>query len=192
MVNRDIDGGYVHISVRDLARLILESLRRRIEEELESRKSNKSIEKAFSSDIKRFQNMVNVHKKKMEAAPVGKLSIGKLPSCMKDILVAIQAGENVPHMGRFALVSFLNSLQLSTNEILKIFSNAPDYQEDRTRYQVDHITGASSSTSYKSPGCEKMRTYGICPVDKMDDLCREVYHPLTYYSAKWRQEKNKR
>ena len=98
----------------------------------------------------------------MEAAPVGKLSIEKLPPCMKDILAAIQAGENVPHMGRFALVSFLNSLQLSTNEILKIFSNAPDYQEDRTRYQVDHITGASSSTSYKSPGCEKMRTYGIC------------------------------
>ena len=192
MVNRDIDGGYVHISVRDLARLILESLRRRIEEELESRKSNKAIEKAFSSDIKRFQNMVNVHKKKMEAAPVGKLSIEKLPPCMKDILAAIQAGENVPHMGRFALVSFLNSLQLSTNEILKIFSNAPDYQEDRTRYQVDHITGASSSTSYKSPGCDKMRTYGICPVDKMDDLCREVYHPLSYYSAKWRREKNKK
>jgi len=183
MVNRDIDGGYVHTSVRDLARLILESLRRRIEEELESRKSNKAIEEAFSSDIKRFQNIVNVHKKKMEAAPVGKLSIEKLPPCMEDILAAIQAGENVPHMGRFALVSFLNSLQLSTNEILKIFSNAPDYQEDRTRYQVDHITGASSSTSYKSPGCEKMRTYGICPVDKMDDLCREVYHPLTYYSC---------
>ncbi|UCF12678.1 MAG: DNA primase large subunit PriL [Thermoplasmatales archaeon] len=191
MVNRDIDGGYVNISLRDLTRLILESLRRRIEEELESRKSNKAIEKAFSSDIKRFQNMVNLHKKKMEAAPVGKLSIEKLPPCMKDILAAIQAGENVPHMGRFALVSFLNSLQLSTNEILKIFSNAPDYQEDRTRYQVDHITGASSSTSYKSPGCEKMRTYGICPVDKMDELCREVYHPLTYYSSKWKKEKNK-
>ena len=192
MVNRDMGSGYVRISVRDFARLILESLRGRIEEELDSRKSNKAIEKAFSPDIKRFQNIVNAHKKKMEAAPVGKLSIEKLPHCMKDILAAIQAGENVPHMGRFALVSFLNSLQLSTNEILKIFSNAPDYQEDRTRYQVDHITGASSSTSYKSPGCEKMRTYGICPVDKMDNLCREVYHPLSYYSSKWRKEKNKK
>jgi DNA primase large subunit len=95
-------------------------------------------------------------------------------------------------MGRFALVSFLNSLQLNTNEILKLFSNAPDYQEDRTRYQVEHITGTSSSISYKSPGCDKMRTYGICPVDKMDDLCRRIRHPISYYSAKWKTEKNKR
>jgi DNA primase large subunit len=192
MVNREMDNGYLHISVRDFTRIILESLRRRIEKELESKKTNKAIEKIFSSDIKRFQNMVNVHKKKMETAPVGKLSIKKLPPCMKDILAAIQTGENVPHMGRFALVSFLNSLQLSTNDILKLFSNAPDYQEERTRYQVEHITGTSSSTSYKSPGCEKMRTYGICPVDKMDNLCKEVYHPLSYYSAKWKKEKNKK
>ncbi|UCD12941.1 MAG: DNA primase large subunit PriL [Thermoplasmatales archaeon] len=192
MVNRDMENGYVHISTRDLARLILESLRRRIEEELATKKSSKAIEKAFSSDIKRFQNMVKKHKKKTEAMPLGKLSIEKLPPCMKDILKAIQAGENVPHMGRFALVSFLNSLQLNTEEILKLFSNAPDYQEERTRYQVDHITGTSSSKSYKSPGCEKMRTYGICPVDKMDDLCREIYHPISYYSAKWRREKKKK
>lgn len=191
MVNRDMDKGYVYITTRDLARLILESLRRRIENELTSKKSNKAIEKAFSSDIKRFQNMVAKHKKKRKAVPIGKLSIKKLPPCMKDILVAIQAGENVPHMGRFALVSFLSSIKLSTNEILELFSNAPDYNEERTRYQVNHITGESSSTSYTSPGCEKMRTYGICPVDKMDDLCKKIHHPLSYYSQRWKQEKKK-
>ena len=76
---------------------------------------------------------------------------------------------------------------MNTNEILKLFSTAPDYQEERTRYQVKHITGESSSTRYKSPGCQKMRTYGLCPTDKMNELCRQTSHPLSYYNKKWKK-----
>ncbi|VVB60975.1 Eukaryotic and archaeal DNA primase, large subunit [uncultured archaeon] len=191
IVNRGISGGFLTISHKDLARILLESLRERINEELLARECDQSVYNMFSSDIQRFQNMLVMQKKKFETAPVGKVSIEKLPPCMKDILSAIQSGENVPHMGRFSLVAFLSSLKLSSNEILKLFSSAPDYQEDKTRYQVEHITGTSSSTEYKCPGCEKMRTYGICPVDKMDDVCKKVRHPLSYYSDKWKQEKKK-
>jgi DNA primase large subunit len=191
MVNRDMDHGFISISKKDLARIILEALRKRINRELDERECNTVIEKSFTKDIQRFRNQVALQKKKIEAAPVGKLSITKLPPCMKDILSAIQAGENVPHMGRFALVAFLNSLKLSTNDILKIFSTAPDFEEDKTRYQIEHITGYSSSTSYKSPGCDKMRTYGICPGNKIDDFCKKSNHPLNYYHAKWRQENKK-
>jgi len=189
MVNRGIGGGFLTISHKDLARILLESLRERINEELLNRECDQNVYDTFSSDIQRFQNMLMMQKKKIETAPVGKVSIEKLPPCMKDILSAIQSGENVPHMGRFSLVAFLSSLKLGSNDILKLFSTAPDYQEDKTRYQVEHITGASSSTEYKCPGCEKMRTYGICPVDKMDDICKKVHHPLSYYSNKWKQEK---
>jgi DNA primase large subunit len=189
MVNRGVGGGYLTISHKDLARILLEVLRERINQELLSRDCDTSVQKVFSTDIQRFQNMLALQKKKIEATPVGKVSIEKLPPCMKDILSAIQSGENVPHMGRFALVAFLSSLKLSTTDILKLFSTAPDYQEDKTRYQVEHITGISSSTEYKCPGCEKMRTYGICPVEKMDDLCKKIRHPLTYYSTRWKQEK---
>jgi DNA primase large subunit len=191
MVNRDLDQGYVTITKKDLSRLVLETLRRRINEELDSRQCNQTIQKSFSSDIRRFQMLLASKKRKMEVTPVGKVSINKLPPCLKDILTAIQAGENVPHMGRFALVAFLSSLKLSTHDILKIFSSAPDYEQDKTRYQVEHITGASSSTSYKSPGCDKMRTYGLCPSEKMDDICRRINHPLSYYRARWKQEKTK-
>jgi DNA primase large subunit len=189
MVNRDLGAGFITITQKDLARILLEALRERINEELASRECDKAVYSAFTAEVQRFQNTLALQKKKIDAAPVGKMSVEKLPPCMKDILSAIQSGENVPHMGRFALVAFLSSLKLSTNDILKIFSTAPDYQEDKTRYQVEHITGTSSSTEYKCPGCEKMRTYGICPVEKMDDLCKKVRHPLTYYSNKWKQEK---
>ena len=191
MVNRGIDGGFLTISHKDLARILLESLRERINEELLNRECDKSVNETFFSDIQRFQKILAIQKRKIEATPVGKVSIEKLSPCMKDILSAIQSGENVPHMGRFSLVAFLSSIKLSANEILKLFSSAPDYQEDKTRYQVEHITGASSSTEYKCPGCEKMRTYGICPIDKMDDVCKKVRHPLSYYSNKWKQEVQK-
>lgn len=191
MINREMKEGYIRISHKDLARLIQEALRTRINNELDSRKCNKAIYNTFSSDIKRIQNTVMIHRKKIEAAPVGKLSIEKLPPCMKDILAAIQSGENVPHMGRFALVAFLNSLKLSTNDILKIFSSAPDYEEEKTRYQVEHITGSTSSTEYTPPGCDKMRTYGICPVEKIDELCKKKRHPLSYYRAKWKKNEEK-
>jgi DNA primase large subunit len=189
MVNRGISSGFLTISNKDLTRILLEALRERINKELLTRECDKSVYDTFSSDIQRFQTMLAMQKKKIEATPVGKVSIEKLPPCMKDIISAVQSGENVPHMGRFALVAFLSSLKLSTDEILKLFSTAPDYQEDKTKYQVEHITGASSSTEYKCPGCEKMRTYGICPVEKMDDLCKKIRHPLSYYSTKWKQEK---
>ena len=192
MINREMEEGYIKISHKGLGRLIQEALRTKINNELDNRKCNKSVYKTFSSDIKRIQNTVIMHRKKIEATPVGKLDVIKLPPCMKNILAAIQAGENVPHMGRFALVAFLNSLKVSTNDVLKLFSSAPDFEEEKTRYQVEHITGSTSPTSYSPPGCEKMRTYGICPTEKMDDLCRKRRHPLSYYKAKWRQDNNKK
>ncbi|MCK4365128.1 MAG: DNA primase large subunit PriL [Thermoplasmatales archaeon] len=192
MINRGMKDGYIQITHKDLARIIQEALRARINKELDSKGCNNAIYKTFSLDIQRIQNTVMIHRKNIEAVPIGKMDVKKLPPCIKDILAAIQAGENVPHAGRFAVVSFLNSLKLSTNDILKLFSSAPDYQEELTRYQVEHITGKISSTSYKPPGCEKMRTYGICPVDKMDDLCKKKRHPLSYYKAKWREEKDKK
>jgi DNA primase large subunit len=192
MINRTMEKGFLHIKHKELARIIQEALRTRINSELDMRDCNKSVYDIFSSDIKRIQNTVITYRKKIQVEPIGKLDLKKLPPCMKHILSSIQVGENVPHMGRFALVSFLNSLKLKTNDIMKLLSTAPDYEEEKSRYQVEHITGSISSTSYKPPGCEKMRTYGICPVDQIDNLCRKKRHPLSYYIAKWGEEKSKK
>jgi DNA primase large subunit len=189
MINRSMKNGYIDITHKDLARIIQEALRSRINNELDNKSCNKVIYKTFLSDINRIKNKVMTYRKNMQSAPVGKLDMKKLPPCMKRILAAIQAGENVPHVGRFAIVSFLNYLKLGTNDILKIFSTAPDYEEDKTRYQVEHITGKLSSTSYKPPACEKMRTYGICPTEDIDEICKKKRHPMSYYKAKWAEEK---
>jgi DNA primase large subunit len=186
MINRELKNGYISITRKDFARLIQEALRLRINQELDSKKCNNIIKESFKSDINRLKRLVGKHRKKIETIPLGKLDKDKLPPCMKDILNSIQSGENVPHMGRFAIVAFLNSLKLNSKEILKLFSSAPDYEEEKSRYQVEHISGEISSTSYVSPGCEKMRSYGICPIEKMDDICKKIRHPLNYYKYKWK------
>ena len=192
MINRNMENGYIHIYRKDIARIIQEALRFRINRELDERNCSKNIFDVFKDDINRIKNKVTLHRKKLEKEPIGKLDISKLPPCIKDIIAAIQSGENVPHMGRFAVVSFLTSLKLSTNDILEIFSRAPDFEEEKTRYQIEHIAGDISSTSYKPPACDKMRTYGLCPSDKIDDICKKKRHPLSYYKYKWYQEKNKK
>ncbi|MBS3778292.1 MAG: DNA primase regulatory subunit PriL, partial [Candidatus Thermoplasmatota archaeon] len=116
----------------------------------------------------------------------------KLPPCIKGILAEVQAGENVPHMGRFALVSFLNALKLTTQDIIDLFNTAPDFDEEKSRYQIDHITGEGSSTSYKPPGCDKLKTYGLCPSEEIDEICKKTIHPLSYYSYRWKLSKKKR
>lgn len=189
MINREMDKGYVTIPKKDLSRLLQEALRSRINTELEEKNCHPHVKTIFSEDISRIQNKVLSHRKKMETAPIGALDVTKLPPCLKDILTAIQSGENVAHMGRFALVAFLNSLKMTSEDILKVFSTAPDFEEEKTRYQIEHITGTTGATAYSAPGCDKLKTYGLCPSEKIDDLCRKTNHPLNYYRRKWQDEK---
>lgn len=192
LVNRTLDNGYVFMPQRVLCRILMETLRKRLITELEQYSCHQEIVSTFKEDIQRLQNYAALNRKKIENAPMGKLNTSYLPPCLTHILAAVQSGENVPHMGRFALVAFLSSLKLSTEDIIKVFSRAPDFEEDKTRYQIEHITGSSSSTSYKSPGCQKMRTFGLCPREQMDEICKKIQHPLSYYSKKWHQEKKKK
>jgi DNA primase large subunit len=192
MINRVLDQGYVTVTKKDLSRIIQEAIRERINKELEQRTCNEKASRIFSSEIASFRNKVAAQRKKNEAIPLGKLNVSFLPPCLKHILLSIQAGENVPHMGRFALVAFLNSLQLSVNEILELFSTAPDFEEDKTRYQIEHILGKTGATSYKAPGCDKLKTFGLCPSEERDDICKKSYHPISYYRQRWKQAKNEK
>jgi len=192
LVNRVLDRGYVYINHRELCRIIEENLRNRIVRELDSRECEEIVYKTFQKEIEGFRNTVRLKIKKAKTKSIGKVNMTFMPPCMRKILSMIQSGENVPHMARFAIVAFLNSLNLSFNEIMEMFRNAPDYEEDKTRYQVEHITGRKSSTKYTPPGCDKMRTYGICPVEEIDEICKKVNHPLSYYKLKWKLSKGKK
>jgi len=192
MINRQMTNGYISITNREFARLIQEALRLRINNELEEKLPNELASQVFQEDIQRFRRMVQKIKDKIDSTSIRRLDVEKLPPCLHGLLTSIQAGDNVPHMGRFTVVAFLNSLQLSVTDIIKLFSSAPDFEEERTRYQIENITGTSGSTSYKSPGCGKMKTYGLCPLEKRDAICKTINHPMSYYKKRWKQMEKKK
>jgi len=191
LVNRELKDGYITITTKDLSRLSQEALRHRINEELATKPCHELVKKQFNEEINQIKNKVSTQRKNNETIPLGQLDVKKLPPCIKRILADVQAGENVPHMGRFALVSFLSSLKLTTQDIIDLFNAAPDFDEEKSRYQIEHITGEVSSTSYKPPGCDKLKTYGLCPSEEIDEICKKTSHPLSYYSYKWKIDKKK-
>ena len=104
------------------------------------------------------------------------------PPCMTALLDQVQKGEHLEHHSRFAIASFLTSIGMTTDEIVDLFEVNPGFGEDVTRYQVDHIRGATSPTEYSTPSCATMQSYGDCV--NMDDLCEQISHPMAYYERK--------
>jgi DNA primase large subunit len=121
---------------------------------------------------------LNKLKSKMNINVSGDVTRDAFPPCMKDLLSELQRGLNLPHTARFALTSFLANLGYDKDKIMELYRMAPDFREELTRYQVEHITGAGG-TEYTSPSCKTMTTYGNCY--GKDKLCEYVSHPLTYY-----------
>jgi DNA primase large subunit len=104
---------------------------------------------------------------------------------MQALITALTAGTNLTHAGRFALTTFLHTIGMDVAGIASLYGRSPDFDIERTMYQVEHITGrGGSGTEYTTPACAAMRTTGICV--RQDKLCERVSHPLSYYKAKKR------
>ncbi|MEW5760243.1 MAG: DNA primase large subunit PriL [Candidatus Thermoplasmatota archaeon] len=181
LINQDIKDGFVKLSKDKACRLIEEALRFRFESELPI-ETNKTLMERFKETAEEIKLVLKERKKKFEIKETGKVDFSAFPPCMKNLVGMAQASENISHSGRFALTTFLNSVGFSKNEILKIFGTTPDFDEGKTTYQVEHITGISSGTIYSPPKCKTMLTYGLC-IDK-DELCASISHPMSYYKKR--------
>ncbi len=183
IANQDMKNGYITLDKNPLARIIQQALQRRIEGELPA-SVNDEILKDLKNHITIIKKAVEERKNTFKAEDFGKIRVTKLPPCMRQLLAKAQAGENLPHSGRFALTAFLHSIGMSEEEILKLFGTSPDFDESKTRYQIEHITGKISGTEYTPPECSTMKSYGNCPGE--DGLCKKEWmtHPLKYFRVK--------
>jgi len=180
LVNRELMKGKVILEKHEIARLLQEAIRKRIYGELSYMYPPPEIKKVFNDVIEKIRSSISFKEReeKLEDADAR-----FFPPCIKNLVSAIRSGINVPHVGRFTLVTFLNVVGMGTEEILKIFSSSPDFNKEKTRYQIEHITGKISGTNYTPPKCDTIRTWGLCFPDA---LCRRVKHPLSYYRLKRR------
>jgi len=189
LVNTEVKHGMVALTRTRFARVLEQALHDRIEGELPLEVSD-DILKALKNDIQELKHLAEVMKDRYKAENFGEVDVESFPPCIRRLIGMAQAGENISHTGRFALTSFLFSIGLSREDILAVFAASPDFDESKTKYQIDHITGEISGTTYTPPECSTMKSYGIC--FNPDPLCQIdwVKHPLVYYRARVRRKRS--
>ena len=182
LVNSELFKGRVFLSPERFCRALQNALQDKIESELPVGVPD-DIRAIVDKDVRHIEIALNDMKSRFGDA-VGEVSVEEFPPCMRALLAGTQNGLNLPHSGRFALVAFLHTLGMNSEQIMALFAKSPDFDESKTIYQVRHITGEVSSTEYTPPECSTMKSYGIC--FEPDKLCEneKVVHPLIYYRMK--------
>ncbi len=180
LVNRLVGEGKVFLIQDDLIRLIREEIRIMIMARLKEIKVSKLPE-----------NLQEVVKEIIRAAPpppqspyaIIHIAPENYPPCVRKALDMLDKGENVPHYGRFLMATYLLSVGKSVDDIVALFPKAPDFKQNVTRYQVEHLAGLKGGrTRYRVPSCNTLQTHQFCFMDPIK--CYQITSPLQYPSRK--------
>ncbi|SVB62487.1 uncharacterized protein METZ01_LOCUS215341, partial [marine metagenome] len=155
--NRGVSNGTVTLDRQTFVRLMREVIRQHLEKLPEAPQEIKdqfegTIEDLTSTVSKTFTERIGglnsvVGERQAEAMKeLGRFDLSKAPPCFNLNLMDLQAGVNLAHPSRFFITTFLSSLNQDPEAVMQLFATAPDFKEAYTRYQVEHITGKTSST----------------------------------------------
>jgi DNA primase large subunit len=190
LVNRLLSKGYVYVKKEELARIGKEVFYDKIMklfEEIELVPGGELISDLASKVKNSIPSKYYRTEETLEGPRARGIVTEAFPPCIKKIYDAMLKGENLSHHERFAIATFLIALGASTEYIVDLFRNLPDFNEKITRYQIEHLAGKKGSGKRYSPyNCENMRSRGLCVAD-----CG-VKHPLSYYYRELRKLKSGR
>lgn len=175
LVNRRLANGWVALSREDLLTLLGEAVRKRVASGLPlsvPAEIGNALEDAAATIRERLAE-TNLIRDIDTVVPE------LFPPCMQYLLDQVQKGEHLEHHSRFAITAFLANIGMDTDDIVEIYTVNPGFGEEITRYQTNHIRGATSPTEYSTPACTTMQSYGDCV--NMDDRCERISHPMAYY-----------
>jgi len=183
LVNRAVSKGMVQIGKDELEDLVRERIRHVLQRQLPL-----PVPPEICATLAPLLADISASFQATVMRDFGEVEEGAFPPCLQALTGAITAGTNLPHAGRFAIVAFLHNIGMNPVQVMEIFARAPDFDPEKTRYQVEHIFGRGG-TEYTAPSCATLRTTGFCV--NRDSTCERVNHPLTYYRIKKRREKGK-
>ena len=176
LVNREVTDGFVRV----LAAEIEDLLRERIRVVIRARGLPRVPPEVCALLSPSIERLTAIHQSQMLRS-LGPVDESRYPPCMNALMRALASGANLTHMGRFALTAFLHTIGLSTTQIVEVYQRSPDFDIEKTLYQVEHISGRSG-TEYTPPSCATMLTNGICV--EQDRICERIGSPLGYYRKK--------
>jgi DNA primase large subunit len=176
LINRDIRSGAVRLDAGEYDELLRERIRVVLHRHLPLK-----VPSALCERFAPITDEIGAAYQQQMLEQFGAVEEDAFPPCIAGLIGAVTAGTNLPHMGRFAITAFLHTIGMNTFQIGEVFARAPDFDPEKTMYQVEHISG-SSGTAYTPPSCATMRTFGLCI--NRDAICEQVNHPLSYYRRK--------
>lgn len=161
LISRDLNRGRVPVTRHEQVRLIAEAVKKYAEKIPPAQSIPLSIKKA----AERLHALLP----KIEPQKIS-FREGENPPCIEALLNLLKKHENVAHTGRWLLAVYLISKGMRTEDMLKIFSNAPDFSEKIATYQIEH----ARKRGYKMPNCSSVTGYGYCVAN-----CR-LTNPLSW------------
>jgi len=180
LVNRRLEKGSVTIKKDERYELVRERIRLLLRRDLPHK-----VPPALCEQLSpRVAALKKAYQEQM-LQQFGTVEESAFPPCMQALITALTAGTNLTHAGRFSITSFLHTIGMDITGIAALYARSPDFDPEKTMYQVEHITGrGGSGTEYTAPACAAMRTTGLCV--HRDPLCEKIGHPLSYYKYKKR------
>ncbi|MDD1693130.1 MAG: DNA primase large subunit PriL, partial [Methanoregula sp.] len=180
LVNRRVNNGLVEIKKDELLELLRERIRVILRRDLPY-----NVPKGICEQISPVAERIKKEYQEQMLQQFGAIEESAFPPCMQALVTALTTGTNLTHAGRFSVTTFLHTIGMDLSGIAALYARSPDFDPEKTMYQVEHITGrGGSGTEYTAPACAAMRTTGLCV--HQDSLCEKIAHPLSYYKVKKR------
>lgn len=213
LINNPLKKGYVFITPHTLTRLLQEHVRNKFLSKRLETTANFEIFKQKSFKFDKFKDLYdnietiwNLKKEEYEFPAEVVFKEGSdtsilFPPCIGNILSKAQESENLRHTERLVILFFLHAIEYPIDMIIQIYSSLPDFNEEKTRYQVEF----AKKKGYIPHSCLTLKSLDLCMAEqKKDKLCLEGYysiqkgeqrnisHPLSYVRIKqYRLDKEK-
>ncbi len=184
LVNRRLVDGWVRVNPFELARLLQEEVRIRIEES--AKRELTDIPEQMQKDIEELKAEFLKRKPTLEEFDhIVRAQESEYPPCITGFLKRAATGQHMSHVERFTLVTYLLHQGVSVDSIVNLFSGMPDFNAEKTRYQVEDLAGKKygENKPYVTYNCSSLQTHGVCS-GPVDQVCRTIRNPLTYHLRK--------
>jgi DNA primase large subunit len=182
LVNRMVHRGYVHLTEAEVVRLFRQLAYQRLSStegapKITIRQLPAKLQEAAEDVMKELVKLRSSYAYETTTAPIP----GDWPPCMQAIRNRIA---DASHKELFSFAAFLVNRGYTTEQILTMLAERPDFNERIARYQVEHIAGLRGSrTRYRPPSCQTMKSLGLCVED--GKYCpRWILNPLQYGTVK--------
>lgn len=190
LINRKFEEGWVFLKKREIIRLISEKVKKIIIKEPMNRREMPALPAEIEEKVNFLKEKALKYKNTFDLRFRANIITDEetYPPCIKEILSKLKGGENLDHTSRLIFIFFLLSIGKSIEEIVDLFRAQPDFNEEKTKYYIEHAAGKrGSGTQYFSYGCAKINTYGLCRAEE-DIWCKDeekkIKNPMNYFKKK--------